>query len=484
MKKILLSAMVAGLLLVSNSSKADPCYFGNIGVKVNNISPGPVPGTCVVNFDLYFDVLHNAGGKFFWIHIWKTSLHPVFNYAKPPTTSLIPAGNGVLDNSLTTFGYFHQGTALIPQVTYLPDPNVPGFQSGYTLTEIQGTPDRYTAHGLTITLPEGCDVAQSLTADAWESQAANSQTVACYTTNIPFYLNDPTITGGLLFCQLPRTYKFDIATLSATNKTVNYEVRIDNGDGFYNSTMDNIVIKSGTEIINSATPFHSGIQTYLPYSNQKPEADRALWVIVLHNSTDIPNDVFARIDNTCIPLPVSFTSFTAQRKKQVVELNWVTGNEINNRGFYVERKSGLNDWQAIGYVASQALAGTSSETLQYTYTDINSLNTVCQYRLRQVDLDNKITYSETRMVKGIDQAGGVLVFPNPTNNGQLTVVLDQFLEGANLKLVDMNGRNVKQWDNIRQNRFEITGIPSGIYLLQVWPKDSREPIVTKVMVNK
>src|SRR5574338_946454 len=170
MKKILyifVLVLLGGFYNVSNAQ----CSFGNFGVKINSSHTDPITQKCVINFDLYFDVDHNPGGKYFWVHIWPTNKYPNYSYpqSQPPTTSLIPGGNGALDSSITTFGYFHQGSTLIPLTTYSLDANAPGFQSGYTLTEIPGTPDRYIAQGLVITLPQPCTIAQSLTADLWES---------------------------------------------------------------------------------------------------------------------------------------------------------------------------------------------------------------------------------------------------------------------------------------------------------------------------
>lgn len=485
MKKILLLLATVLLIGFNNSTNAQACSFGNLGVKVNSTSPGTIPGTCVINFDFYFDIDHNGGGKYFYIHIWPTSLHPAFNYAKPPTTSLISGGNGALDNSLTSFGYYHFQSNLSPVTSYLPDPtNVPQFQTGYTLTEIQGTPDRYTAHNLVITLPQGCNISQSLSADAWESQSDHSQTVACFSANQKFYLNDPIITGGLLFCQVPRTYKFDISTLSATAKTVNYEVRIDDGDGIYNAVKDTMIIKSGTGSITSSTPYQSGIQSYLPYSNTKPYSDKSLWVIVLKNGTDIPNDVYSLITNSCAPLPVSLYSFSASRAKMEVNLKWTTASENNNKGFYIERITDNQAWQQIAFVATKADLGNSSTDLNYSFTDLNATNGLSQYRLRQVDIDQRFTLSDTRIVKGLDQLFSINVFPNPSHNGEIILVMDKADQAADIKLIDMSGKIVAEWNHFTGNRLQIHAVSSGVYVLNVWIEGEKMPQILKVIVTK
>ena len=73
MKKIILIIAMVALGGSINNAKADPCYFGNIGIDVKTTYSDQL-GRCVIVFDFYFDIQHNAGGKYFWVHIWPTSL--------------------------------------------------------------------------------------------------------------------------------------------------------------------------------------------------------------------------------------------------------------------------------------------------------------------------------------------------------------------------------------------------------------------------
>jgi hypothetical protein len=481
MKKVILIIAMVALGGLFNFSKADPCSFGNLGVDVK--TSYNQDGKCVIEFDFYFDISHNAGGKWFWIHIWPTSSYPgIFNYAKPPTLTNTGGGNGHLQNSILTFGFFHQGGVIIPQPTYQPDGTVTVY-SDYDITEVAGTTsDRYTVRGLTILLPDSCHIPQSLTADAWESQANESQTVACNSSNVPFYVNDPGL-RGFLYCQAPRTFSFEVSTISNTDMNITYNVFIDDGNGIYNSATDNINVFTGSTLLNNTNSYkyQSGVQGYLPYSNQKPYADRSLWVVV--TSPSRPNAFYYLITNGCAPLPVKFASFSALRNKENVTLKWVTASELNNKGFYLERKYNNTDWQVITFIASQADNGNSSDVLTYNYSDYNNLKGVSEYRIRQVDIDNKATYSEIRLVKGLDQPGSVIVYPNPSTDGQLNIVLDNMEGGADMRLIDMNGRVIKQWINVTTNRLNINYISSGMYTLRVWMKGATEPQHIKVIVR-
>jgi len=184
MKKILLIAAIltiGGFFYTSNAQ----CTFANPGIRIVG-QPVTVNGKCVINLELYFEIDHNPGGKYFWVHLWPSSAYPNYGYptSQPPTTSIISGGNGALDASIASFGFFHQGSTLTVQPSYPPDANAPNFSPGVTISEIEDGGelpgyDRYTVRGLTITLPQDCSIPQPITMDVWESQAAQAQTMAC-----------------------------------------------------------------------------------------------------------------------------------------------------------------------------------------------------------------------------------------------------------------------------------------------------------------
>lgn len=482
MKKILLATSLIGLVSFFYNSNAQPCELGLPGVKLNySIQNG---ANCTMGLDLYFDMKHNPGGKFFWVHIWPTSAYSNWGYGSPPTLA-----NGGLTGSIASFGVEHQQNSLVVQTSYPPDPAAPGFQyAGLTVTEDVGTlvpgAERYTVKNLVLNVPGGCNTPQSFTVDIWQSQSAQAQVVHCFMKGMVFYANDPKVTG-LLYCLVPRQYKFDITTINTSGLTVNYNVYIDvDGNGIYNPVVDNININSGTATMDASNgyKFSSGILNYPPYSSTKPYSDLPLWVVV--SSPTLPNEAYGFITNTCIPLPVKFASFTAIRKNENVELKWATASETNNKGFYIERKITDGNWQQMGFAASKADNGNSNEMLQYQFNDFNNAKAVSQYRIAQMDMDGRTTYSDIRLVKAFGQIANLLVYPNPSPDGTLNVVMENRTATTILQLLDMNGRLVKSWANISNDKIVIENIKSGIYILRAWPGDGNEPLNVKIFVGK
>ena len=184
------------------------------------------------------------------------------------------------------------------------------------------------------------------------------------------------------------------------------------------------------------------------------------------------------------PLPVSFSSFTAQRNSATtVKLFWQTATEVNNRGFAVERNTN-GTWEQIAFISSQALGGNSSSLLNYSYIDANSAKGISQYRVKQIDLDNKSSYTEIRAVRGIDQPGKIIIYPNPSSDGKVNIVFEDATAIRDVSLIDMNGRTVKQWNGVSNNNIQIENLVPGFYSLRVIVRETGAQTVEKIVINK
>jgi len=189
-------------------------------------------------------------------------------------------------------------------------------------------------------------------------------------------------------------------------------------------------------------------------------------------------------DPGCIPLPLIFKSFTASRNMATVNLNWTTAVEVNNQGFFIERKYSSRNWEVVGFVNAKTPAGNKQEELSYFFTDNNTIAGVCEYRIKQVDMDGKISYTAIRLVKGYGQASDLIIYPNPSANGQVNVVFEKISYPFNVELFDMNGRLVKKWMNFNETRLTMTNVLPGVYTLKVWVHDTQEQITGKIIVSR
>ncbi len=131
---------------------------------------------------------------------------------------------------------------------------------------------------------------------------------------------------------------------------------------------------------------------------------------------DLPFEVF--YTNT---LPVTFKSFDGVMQNGQSLLKWTTTNEINNKGFDVERSADGQVFNPIGFLAGQNNSGIENN---YTYTDAKPVNGVNYYRLKQIDQDGRFTYSSIIQLKNVIADFAWSIYPNPVvDNGWMQVQL-------------------------------------------------------------
>jgi hypothetical protein len=185
------------------------------------------------------------------------------------------------------------------------------------------------------------------------------------------------------------------------------------------------------------------------------------------------------------PLPVRLTAFNARRNKSTVQLTWETVTESMNKGFNIERRTGNSGWETLGFVNSKADGGNSTALLTYSYSDVNTYSGVSQYRLRQVDMDGKASYSDIRSVRGEQQAARTILYPNPSSNGIVNVVFEG--EGSthrDIILIDISGRVLNQWKGYTNNSLQLESLRSGMYTLRIVDKGNGTQLNEKVIVNR
>lgn len=185
----------------------------------------------------------------------------------------------------------------------------------------------------------------------------------------------------------------------------------------------------------------------------------------------------------CNVLPVSFSSFTANRTNPAnVLLRWETVNEIYNSGFAIERNMGNNSWELVSFIPTQTPGGNSSSLLTYTFNDLNSNKGITQYRIKQVDLDGRARYSETRAVRGDAQKGKIIVYPNPSADGRVNIVFEDQKGVRDVTVADISGRTIRQWKSVSNNTLQIENLRTGMYTLRVVMRETGNQRVEKLIV--
>ncbi len=150
-------------------------------------------------------------------------------------------------------------------------------------------------------------------------------------------------------------------------------------------------------------------------------------------------------------------------------LTWVTTKESQNDHFEIERSTKNTDFKVIGTVPGN---GTTSKTYNYNFTDNSPQDGVNFYRLKQVDINRKATYSSVILVDFNFRK--IKIFPNPARDKIYIHNNDNFSFTDNLKieLMDFSGKVVyKEVFKTKDVNIITLNVPpalaNGMYIIRV-----------------
>ncbi len=169
------------------------------------------------------------------------------------------------------------------------------------------------------------------------------------------------------------------------------------------------------------------------------------------------------------PVPVTLTSFIGSKQNDDVKLIWTTASETNNKGFEIERSLNGSDFERIQFIRGQ---GNSSTEARYQTIDTNifSVQRVAYYRLKQVDFDGKVSYSQTIRVSINKQTVSrkASVYPNPFRDVLHISFEAEASETVFAELSDISGKSVWQQHFLQpQKNLMMEHLQPGIYYLRL-----------------
>jgi len=169
------------------------------------------------------------------------------------------------------------------------------------------------------------------------------------------------------------------------------------------------------------------------------------------------------------PLPLKWVSFTAQALGDHIDLQWQTADVVNNDHFEMERSTDGNSFSTIGSLSNKSGQMDISGGGSYSFTDSTPVKGADLYRIRQVDLDGKYSWSPIVEVTFTPLGKGIYLQANPVRDA-ITLVNTQQQVVRNLQIVDLSGRVLVSRICNSSNNFvseNVGWLQPGYYFLRV-----------------
>ncbi len=244
----------------------------------------------------------------------------------------------------------------------------------------------------------------------------------------------------------PNTYISRVYQFSNNTNLFNGAVQINYNDG---AELNGISENQLTLSVHNGTTW----RVLAPFSR-----DATNNFVLTNNVSSILNEL-TLIGSQLSPLPLTWLSFTATKQNQTALLNWTTSQEINTRDFTVQHSVDGAAWANIGLLSA---AGTSTTNADYSYLHTNPIQGLNYYRILQSDMDNRSSYSETRVLKFTNENAPFTIIGNLVTNAinlQVHMNTDLSIYAADGKLI------WREFVNTGTKTIDVSWYAKGIYFM-------------------
>jgi hypothetical protein len=163
----------------------------------------------------------------------------------------------------------------------------------------------------------------------------------------------------------------------------------------------------------------------------------------------------------CGVLPLEDLDFKGKCSAKNIHFNWNTNNEEqHNYKFTLEGSSNLKNWNTIS-------SNTNSNSVSISNSSANDY-----YRLKAVENNGEISYSNAIQVDCNTTSENVNIYPNPTQN-ELNVVFSSIdAELITIQVMDILGREITDYDKSEIDfnnsiKLNTSRLSNGIYFIKI-----------------
>lgn len=165
--------------------------------------------------------------------------------------------------------------------------------------------------------------------------------------------------------------------------------------------------------------------------------------------------------------PYKLVSFTGQRLNTNNILHWSVVNEYSYTSFELQRSLDGKDFESIALLQS-------SDVGNYTYND-QTFPSEVYYRLKQTDINNKVSYSSIVIIA--NAAKVFSVYPNPTSNILQFSINQEVKTSLKLNIYNSSGVLVKSGTfSTATGQQNVSSLITGNYIIELIDNSSNKKI--------
>ncbi len=275
-----------------------------------------------------------------------------------------------------------------------------------------------------------------------------------------------TNTGSLRPGASPGVLTISPVAVTGQATTINIEIVDGSGAGTGHDQLaltGNTTLTSATLTVNEPGPAaplqaYTVLTTSGTFTGTFATVNMPSGYIITYNAASVV------VTKLSFPLPAVWGDFTALSKTNAVTLNWNTLQEYNTSHYIVEHST---DGRYYAPIATLPAKGNTGLPSSYSYThktpNVKSKNF---YRIQLADLDSRVSFSETRLVKfSKNGVKSLVVTPNPVQT-TLNLYAQETIE---IRLMDITGRLIKsQILTPGNHKIDVSALKAGMYILNVF----------------
>jgi hypothetical protein len=193
------------------------------------------------------------------------------------------------------------------------------------------------------------------------------------------------------------------------------------------------------------------------------QGQRVRFEISIRNNgkCDFVVDDFSLGEISAAPLPVTFLGVVAKKENHAIKVSWDVAEEINVKGYQIERSENGTNYTVVGFVNAQNKPA-------YDFSDNQVGAGTFYYRIRNLDFDNQSKTSQVVKVINNKKTSSIKIFPVPAQK-QVTLQHNKANAQTQITLAAIDGRALKQLAPVPgsyQTTIDLSEALPGIYIIK------------------